>query len=139
VAVLRLLQPLLAHSDEFDDAQIARILNRQGRRSGRGLAFTKESITSLRGKNRIPIAPKPEPRDEREGPFTLDDAARELGVTTATVQCWLRADCRAGIVVSIAAAGDLVQWNPTDTCWPRMEASPKTGLFARSGAGTPMP
>jgi excisionase family DNA binding protein len=75
---------------EFDDAQIARILNRQGRRSGRGLAFTKESITSLRGKNRIPIAPKPEPRDEREGPFTLDDAARELGVTTATVQRWLR-------------------------------------------------
>ena len=75
---------------EFDDSQIARILNRQGRRSGRDLAFTKESITSLRGKNRIPIAPKPEPRDEREGPFTLDDAARELGVTTATVQRWLK-------------------------------------------------
>jgi excisionase family DNA binding protein len=75
---------------EFDDAQIARILNRQGRRSGRGLAFTKESVTSLRGKNRIPVAPKPEPRDEREGPFTLDDAARELGVTTATVQRWLK-------------------------------------------------
>jgi excisionase family DNA binding protein len=81
---------------EFDDAQIARILNRQGRRSGRGLAFTKESVTSLRGKNRIPIAPKPEPRDEREGPFTLDDAARELGVTTATVQRWLREGLLAG-------------------------------------------
>jgi hypothetical protein len=75
---------------EFDDSQIARILNRQGRRSGRDLAFTKESVTSLRGKNRIPIAPKPEPRDEREGPFTLDDAGRELGVTTATVQRWLK-------------------------------------------------
>jgi len=75
---------------EFDDSQIARILNRQGRRSGRDLAFTKESVTSLRGKNRIPIAPKPEPRDEREGPFTLDDAARELRVTTATVQRWLK-------------------------------------------------
>jgi excisionase family DNA binding protein len=75
---------------EFDDAQIARILNRQGRRSGRGLAFTKESITSLRGKNRIPMAPKPLPRDEREGPFTLDDAARELGVRPSTVQCWLK-------------------------------------------------
>lgn len=75
---------------EFDDAQIARILNRQGRRSGRGLAFTKESVTSLRGKNQIPIAPKPKPRDEREGPFTLDDAARELEVTPATVQRWLR-------------------------------------------------
>ena len=81
---------------EFDDAQIARILNRQGRRSGRGLAFTKESVTSLRGKNRIPIAPKPEPRDEREGPFTLDDAARELGVTPATVQRWLEEGLLAG-------------------------------------------
>jgi excisionase family DNA binding protein len=81
---------------EFDDAQIARILNRQGRRSGRGLAFTKESVASLRGKNRIPIAPKPEPRDEREGPFTLDDAARELGVRPSTVQCWLKEGLLAG-------------------------------------------
>jgi len=90
VALVRELAP------EFDDAQIARILNRQGRRSGRGLAFTKESVASLRGKNRIPIAPKPEPRDEREGPFTLDDAARELGVTTATVQRWLKEGLLAG-------------------------------------------
>ena len=74
---------------EFDDAQIARILNRQGRRSGNGLAFTKESVTSLRGKNRIPAAPKPQARDEREGPFTLDEAARELGVAVGTVQSWL--------------------------------------------------
>jgi hypothetical protein len=34
---------------EFDDAHIARNLNRQGRRSGRDLAFTKEGVTSLRG------------------------------------------------------------------------------------------
>jgi len=81
---------------EFDDAQIARILNRQGRRSGRGLAFTKESVKSLRGKNRIPKAPKPTPRDEREGPFTLDDAARELGVTPSTVQRWLKEGLLAG-------------------------------------------
>jgi len=32
---------------EFDDAQIARILNKQGRRSGRGIPFTKAAITSL--------------------------------------------------------------------------------------------
>ena len=81
---------------EFDDAQIARILNRQGRRSGIGLAFTKESVTSLRGKNRIPAAPKPRARDEREGPFTLDQAAHELGVSVATVQRWLREGLLAG-------------------------------------------
>jgi hypothetical protein len=75
---------------EFDDAQIARILNRQGRRSGLGLAFTKESVASLRGKNKIPAAPKPRARDDREGPFTLDEAARELEVSVGTVQRWLR-------------------------------------------------
>jgi excisionase family DNA binding protein len=81
---------------EFDDAQIARILNRQGRRSGLGRAFTKQSVMSMRGKNRIPSAPKLVPRDERDGPFTLDQAARELGVTAGTVQRWLREGLLAG-------------------------------------------
>jgi excisionase family DNA binding protein len=81
---------------EFDDAQIARILNRQGRRSGLGLAFTKDSVMSMRGKNRIPAAPKPRPRNEREGPFTLDEAARELKVSVGTVQRWLREGLLAG-------------------------------------------
>lgn len=81
---------------EFDDAQIARILNRQGRRSGLGLAFTKQSVASMRGKAKIPMAPKPRARDEREGPFTLDQAARQLGVTAGTVQRWLRDGVLAG-------------------------------------------
>jgi excisionase family DNA binding protein len=81
---------------EFDDAQIARILNRQGRRSGLGRAFTKQSVMSMRGKNKIPSAPKRVPRDERDGPFTLDQAAGELGVTVGTVQRWLRDGLLAG-------------------------------------------
>jgi len=84
----------LAH--EFDDAQIARILNRQGRKSGLGLAFTRSNVLSLRGKNRIPICPTKKPRDEREGPFTADEAARELGVTASTVHHWLRLGMLAG-------------------------------------------
>jgi DNA invertase Pin-like site-specific DNA recombinase len=75
---------------EFDDAQIARILNRQGHRSGRGLAFTQSSVGSLRGKHHIPKCPAPVPRDDREGPFTADEAARELGVSMHTVHRWLR-------------------------------------------------
>ena len=39
---------------EFDDAQIARILNKQGRRSGLGNPFTQQSVTSLRGKHAHP-------------------------------------------------------------------------------------
>lgn len=81
---------------EFDDRQIACILNRQGHRSGRGLAFTKSSISSLRGKNHIPLCPTPMPRDQREGPFTADEAARELGVSMHTVHRWLRDGVVAG-------------------------------------------
>src|SRR5262249_13524324 len=66
---------------ESDDTKTASIPNRQGHRSGRGLAFTKSSIASLRGRNRIATRPAPTPRDEREGPFTADQAARELGVS----------------------------------------------------------
>jgi excisionase family DNA binding protein len=81
---------------EFDDAQIARILNRQGRRSGLGLAFTKTSVSSLRHKHKIPVAPKQRARDPREGPFNLEQAADELGVTVSTVQRWLRDGVLAG-------------------------------------------
>ena len=54
---------------EFDDAQIARVLNRQGRRTGRGNPFTKERIVSLRGKHKIPKSPKKQVKDPRNGPI----------------------------------------------------------------------
>ncbi|MFC1643332.1 helix-turn-helix domain-containing protein [Myxococcota bacterium] len=81
---------------EFDDAQIARILNRQGRRSGNDLAFTKQSVSGTRHRHGIPVAPKRRPRDERDGPFNLQETAHELGVTMATVQRWLRDGVLAG-------------------------------------------
>ena len=58
---------------DFDDAQIARILHRQGLRSGLGRAFTKSSVSSLRHKNDIPACPKKELREGSEGPFTAVD------------------------------------------------------------------
>lgn len=81
---------------EFDDAQIARILNKQGRRSGRGIAFTTAAVTSLRGKNRIPKCAQPLASDPRHGPFNAEEAARELGVTMSTVHRWLRDGILAG-------------------------------------------
>jgi len=82
---------------EFDDAQIARILNRQGRRSGLGRAFTQSSVQSLRGKNQIAKCPRPPAAaDREEGPFTAQEAARMLGVTMSTVHRWLRDGILAG-------------------------------------------
>jgi DNA invertase Pin-like site-specific DNA recombinase len=81
---------------EFDDAQIARILNRQGRRSGLGRAFTQASVLSLRGKYQIPKCPRPAPARADEGPFTAQETARVLGVTMSTVHRWLRNGILAG-------------------------------------------
>lgn len=81
---------------DFDDAQIARILNRQGRRSGLGRAFTQSSVRSLRAKQHIPQCPRQSARDPNAGPFTADEAAHELGVTMSTIHRWLRDGVLAG-------------------------------------------
>jgi DNA invertase Pin-like site-specific DNA recombinase len=95
-------------AEEFDDAQIARILNRQGRRSGLGNPFTKSSVVSLRGKNRIPMCSKKLARDPRHGPFTADEAAAELGVCMSTIHRWLRDGLLAGSQVTPGAPWRIV-------------------------------
>ena len=81
---------------ELDDAQIARVLNKQGRRSGLGNPFTQQSVASLRGKHSIPKCPAVRAKDPFEGPFTAEQAARELGVDMSTVHRWLREGVLAG-------------------------------------------
>jgi DNA invertase Pin-like site-specific DNA recombinase len=93
---------------EFDDAQIARILNKQGHRTGLGNPFTQENVSSLRGHRRIPACPPPKVRDPREGPFTADEAARELGVTMSTIHRWLRVGVLAGTQVTAGAPWRIV-------------------------------
>lgn len=77
-------------ASELEDAQIARVLNKQGRRTGAKRPFTKVTVGKLRRKHDIPAAPKPPARDPREGPFTADEAAAELEVTSSTIHRWLR-------------------------------------------------
>jgi len=62
---------------EFDDAQIARTLNKQGRRSGRGIPYTKESVSSMRGRYKI-LRGEVKAIDPTSGPFTADEAAESL-------------------------------------------------------------
>ena len=83
-------------AQEFDDAQIARILNRQGRRTGFGNPFTQSNVLSLRGRHQIPKGSKKQPRNPKEGPFTADEAAAELSVTESTIHRWLREGVLAG-------------------------------------------
>ena len=64
--------------------------------SGLGQAFTKSTVASLGHKNDIPVCPIKEVRDGGDGPFTADEAARELGVSMHTVHRWLREGVLAG-------------------------------------------
>ena len=85
-----LIRRLAAHSS---DSQIAAILNKQGRRTGTGLPFTDPRVKFVRQKHGIRAAPEPDPDSDL---YTIEQAAKELGVTTTTIYRWLRAGLLPG-------------------------------------------
>jgi len=93
---------------EFDDAQIARVLNKQGRRGGSGKPFTQEAVRCVRREHDISKCPRPISRDPHEGPFTADEAAAQLGVNMSTVHRWLRDGVLAGTQATIGAPWRIV-------------------------------
>jgi hypothetical protein len=68
------------------DTQIATILNRQGRRTGHELPFTRARVQGARFRAAIPAAPPPDPASEL---VTIQAAAAQLGVSTFTIRRWL--------------------------------------------------
>ena len=114
---------------QFDDAQIARILNKQGRRSGRGIPFTQAAITSLRGKNKIAKYEKIVTTDPRQGPFNAEQAARELGVTMSTVHRWLRDGVLAGEQLSVRRRRQQARGGPDSRAHPTQHSRCETPGF----------
>jgi DNA invertase Pin-like site-specific DNA recombinase len=89
---IALLTRLAVH---YDDATIAGILNRQGRRSATGERFTVIIVGGLRRYRNIP-AHKP-PTDPPDGELLpVGKAADELGVAASTLHRWLQAGFIAG-------------------------------------------
>jgi DNA invertase Pin-like site-specific DNA recombinase len=89
---IALLRRLAAH---YPDATIAGILNRQGRRSARGLRFTATIVQGLR--HHWGIACYQPPPTPPEGELvTVTRAAELLGVAPSTVHRWLAAGFIAG-------------------------------------------
>jgi DNA invertase Pin-like site-specific DNA recombinase/transposase-like protein len=80
-----LLRRLAVH---YPDAVIAGILNRQGRRTARGLSYTASRVQSLRHHYTIACyQPAEQPQD---GPvLTIAEAAAQLGVAPSTLHRWL--------------------------------------------------
>jgi DNA invertase Pin-like site-specific DNA recombinase len=80
-----LLRRLAVH---YPDATIAGILNRQGRRTARGLSFTASRVQSLRHHHNISChQPADQPQDAPV--LTIADAATQLGVAPSTLHRWL--------------------------------------------------
>jgi hypothetical protein len=74
-------------AEHHPDGQIAAILNRQGRRTGKGLPFTRPRVQAARFRAGIPAAPPPDPTSDL---VTIQQAATELGVTVFTIRRWLQ-------------------------------------------------
>jgi uncharacterized protein YndB with AHSA1/START domain len=89
---IELLKRLAVH---YDDATIAGILNRQGRRSATGERFTQIIVGGLRRYRGIPAhQPFTEPADGELLP--VGKAADVLGVAASTMHRWLQAGFIAG-------------------------------------------
>jgi hypothetical protein len=94
-----LLRRLAVH---YSDAKIAGILNRQHRRTARGLSYTASRVQSLRHHWGIP---RHQPSDKvQEGALlTVTQAARQLGIAPSTLLRWLNDGFVAGEQVTPGA------------------------------------
>jgi transposase-like protein len=82
---ISLVRRLAVH---YDDGKIAWILNRQHRRTPRGLSYTAGRVQGLRHYRGIPR--HQDTPDNQEGELlTVADAARELGLAPSTLHRWL--------------------------------------------------
>jgi hypothetical protein len=96
---IRRAQPKIRTSDDtidlitrlathHPDAVIAGILNRQGKRTARGLSYTASRVQSLRHHRDIP-AYQPTPGTVEGELLTVADAAKTLGTAPSTLHRWI--------------------------------------------------
>jgi DNA invertase Pin-like site-specific DNA recombinase len=94
LALIRRLAP------RYDDTTIAQILGQQNRRTATGLPFRKAHVRELRAYHGIPgYQPPPEnvtPGCQDAAVVSIAEAARQLGVSSATIYRWLRDGFVAG-------------------------------------------
>jgi DNA invertase Pin-like site-specific DNA recombinase len=89
-----LIRRLAVH---YPDAVIAGILNRQERKTARGLTFTASRVGSLRTHWKIPCCASNEAHTNTDGEcLSIKRVAKELGVQTSTVHRWLNDGFIAG-------------------------------------------
>lgn len=94
-----LIRRLAVH---YPDAQIAGILNRQGRRTARGMSYTASRVQSLRHHWKIPChQPSGDPQEGEL--LNVTTAARQLNIAPSTLLRWLNDGFVAGEQVTPGA------------------------------------
>jgi DNA invertase Pin-like site-specific DNA recombinase len=84
---LELVELVRQLATKFNDAQIARVLIRQGHKTPTGLSFNAHKVANLRWNYGIPRYKKP--KDEQPKSYTAQQAARILQVSVPTIHHWL--------------------------------------------------
>ncbi len=87
-STLELIRNLSRH---YPDRTVARVLNRHGRRSARGLPFSAKLVGGLRRRHDIEAYRPGQAGDASGTLVSAREAARELGVHEDTVYRWVRA------------------------------------------------
>ena len=81
-------------ASRYDDTTIAQILSQQNRRTATGLPFRKTHVRALRARHGIPGYQAPPanvtPGCQDATVVSITEAARQLGVSSATIYRWLR-------------------------------------------------
>jgi DNA invertase Pin-like site-specific DNA recombinase len=94
-----LIRRLAVH---YPDAQIAGILNRQGRRTARGMSYTASRVQSLRYHRKIPCHQRSDHQPEGEL-LNVTAAASQLNIAPSTLLRWLNDGFVAGEQVTPGA------------------------------------
>src|SRR5206468_159537 len=109
---ISLVRRLAVH---YDDAKIAWILNRQHRRTPRGLSYTAGRVQGLRHYWGIPR--HQDTADNQEGDLlTVANAARELGLAPSTLHRWLSDGFIGGEQLTPGAPGGSGSPPPSAPC-----------------------
>lgn len=127
---LRTLEVVRRLARHCGDARIARTLNRQGRRTARGLRFNARRVLALRQRHGVPACGR-RPADGEGSLRSVPAAAAELGVSRSTVYRWLEQGFLSG---EQPVAGAPVRVRIDDAVRERMCASAPEGFLPHAEA-----
>jgi DNA invertase Pin-like site-specific DNA recombinase len=106
-------------ADRYDDGEIARVLNKSNRRTGKGLSWSQSRVADARRRNGIAAG---QPRDKRDGEIlSLSQAASQCGVSDTTI--------RKLVESKLLPMSQVAPWAPWEIQRADLEAEPVRNIL----------